>query len=167
MPYTKPAKCDLCGHSHGWIHQRRGGDTGWLDAGMVERGTRAESTQGTSGRMKWFNYSEFDSPDDPGTGNLMDQDFLEMLDEARTVAGIPFVITSGYRTEDWNRRVGGKRDSAHLKGCAADISCTTARDRFIIVTALLEAGFDRIGIADTFIHVDTDWEKNEYLIFTY
>ena len=30
--------------------------------------------------MKWFNYSEFDSPDDPGTGNLMDIDFLEMLD---------------------------------------------------------------------------------------
>ena len=40
--------------------------------------------------MKWFNYEEFDSPDarlrQPyGTG------FLEMLDEARTVAGIPFI----------------------------------------------------------------------------
>lgn len=117
--------------------------------------------------MKWFNYSEFDSPDEPGTGNLMDIDFLEMLDEARSVAGIPFVVTSGYRTESWNQHVGGKKDSSHLSGCAADISCTTARDRFIIITSLLEAGFDRIGIGEDFIHVDIDWEKNAALIWTY
>ncbi len=117
--------------------------------------------------MRWFNYSEFDSPDEPGTGNLMDIDFLEMLDEARSVAGIPFVITSGYRTEEWNAEVGGKKDSSHLSGCAADISCTTSRDRFIMITSLLEAGFDRIGIGEDFIHIDTDWEKNAALIWTY
>ena len=122
--------------------------------------------------MRWFNYSEFDSPDDPGTGNLMDIDFLEMLDEARSVAGIPFVITSGYRTEnhqEFLRRSGYKTsaNSAHLKGCAADISCTTARDRFIIITSLIEAGFDRIGIGEDFIHVDSDWEKSAAVIWTY
>lgn len=122
--------------------------------------------------MRWFNYSEFDSPDEPGSGNLMDQDFLEMLDEARTLAGIPFRITSGYRTQEYHdsltrRGYPTAKNSAHLKGCAADISCTTSRDRFIIVTALLEAGFDRIGIGDTFIHCDIDWEKNAALIWTY
>jgi hypothetical protein len=25
--------------------------------------------------MKWFNYSEFDSPDEPGSGHYMDQEF--------------------------------------------------------------------------------------------
>ena len=115
--------------------------------------------------MRWFNYSEFDSPDDPGSGNYMDEEFLDMLDEARSVAGIPFVITSGLRTEAWNHRVGGAPNSSHMKGCAADIACTTSRDRFLIVTALLEVGFDRIGIYDTYIHVDSDWEKNSALIF--
>jgi zinc D-Ala-D-Ala carboxypeptidase len=122
--------------------------------------------------MRWFNYSEFDSPDAPGSGNLMEQDFLEMLDEARTVAGIPFIITSGFRTQNHHdelTRRGYKtaKNSAHLKGCAADILATTSRDRFLIVTALLEVGFDRIGIGDTFIHVDNDWEKNCALIWLY
>lgn len=116
--------------------------------------------------MRWFNYSEFDSPDDPGTGNLMDIDFLEMLDEARTVAGIPFVITSGYRTEEWNEIVGGTSDSSHMKGCAADIACASSRDRFLILCSLVEAGFDRIGIGEDFIHVDSDWEKSAAIIWT-
>lgn len=167
MPYTEPVECNLCGQRHGWIYQRRNRDNRGSDAGMVERRTCFESPQGAPGIMRWFNYSEFDSPDDPGTGNLMDQDFLEMLDDARNVAGIPFVITSGYRTESWNHHVGGKQDSAHLKGCAADIACGTSRDRFLIVTALLEVGFDRIGIGEDFIHVDSDWEKNAALIWNY
>lgn len=117
--------------------------------------------------MKWFNYSEFDSPDEPGSGNYMDEEFLEMLDDARSRAAIPFVVTSGYRTEAHNFEVGGTQNSSHMKGCAADIACRGSRDRFIIVTALLEAGFDRIGIGEGFIHVDNDWEKPSNVIFTY
>ena len=117
--------------------------------------------------MKYFNYDEFDSPDAPGSGNLMEPDFLEMLDKAREISGIPFIITSGYRTEDWNDHVGGKSDSAHVHGCAADIACTTSRDRFLIITGLLSAGFDRIGIGETFIHVDNDWEKPEAVAWHY
>lgn len=132
----------------------------------MERRTRIEGTQ-REATVKWFNYSEFDSPDEPGSGNNMDQDFLEMLDEARSRAGVPFAITSGYRSEEHNASVGGQRDSSHLKGCAADIVAYTSRDRFLIVTALLEAGFDRIGIGEDFIHVDSDWEKAGNLVWTY
>ena len=122
--------------------------------------------------MKWFNYSEFDSPDEPGSGNLMDPDFLEMLDEARSRAGIAFVVTSGYRTDDYNeilRQSGYKTNSnsSHLKGCAADIAYRTPRECFIIVTAMLEAGFDRIGIGEGFVHCDIDFEKNETQLWTY
>jgi hypothetical protein len=40
--------------------------------------------------MKWFNYAEFDSPDAPGSGEAhMDSDFLQMLDRARGLAGVP------------------------------------------------------------------------------
>ena len=117
--------------------------------------------------MRWFNYSEFDSPDVPGSGNNMDTDFLEMLDEARTKAGIPFIITSGYRTESHNDSIQGHQDSAHCKGVAADILATTSRDRFLILTALLEVGIDRIGIHDEFIHADVDWEKAANVCWTY
>ena len=33
--------------------------------------------------MRYFDISEFDSPDEPGSGQYMDDEFLEMLDNAR------------------------------------------------------------------------------------
>ena len=49
--------------------------------------------------MRYFNYHEFDSPDAIGSGEqMMDEVFLEMLDKARHLAGIPFHINSGYRS---------------------------------------------------------------------
>lgn len=116
--------------------------------------------------MKYFKVSEFDSPDEVGSGSNMDATFLEMLDDARGWAGIPFKITSGFRTPSHNAYVGGvqaglkSKGSSHLFGYAADISCTSGAEREIILNALIEAGFRRIGIAKTFIHVDNDPDKN-------
>ena len=116
--------------------------------------------------MKYFKLSEFDSPDEVGSGSNMDATFLEMLDDARGWAGIPFKITSGFRTPSHNAYVGGKipnnksKGSSHLFGYAADIACNNSSDREIILNALIEAGFRRIGIANTFIHVDNDIDKN-------
>lgn len=134
---------------------------------MVERRASTKGTQRKAGYMKWFNYSEFDSPDEPGSGHYMDQEFLDMLDEARSRAGIPFVITSGYRTESHSYAVGSNASSSHCKGCAADIAAGTSRDRFLIVTALLEVGIDRLGIGEDFIHCDIDWEKSANVIWNY
>lgn len=117
--------------------------------------------------MKYFNIDEFDSPDEPGSGQYMDDDFLEMLDRARDFAGVPFVINSGYRTKAHNTKVGGTKNSAHLDGFAADIRCNASRERMYIVGALLEAGFNRIGIGNGFIHVDNDPTKPEDVIWTY
>jgi uncharacterized protein YcbK (DUF882 family) len=118
--------------------------------------------------MKWFNYTEFDSPDAPGSGERhMDSDFLQMLDRARGLAGVPFKINSGYRTAGHNRKVGGVKASSHTLGLAADIHCSDSRNRAHIVSALMEAGFNRIGIAPTFIHVDNDPSKPEDVIWLY
>jgi zinc D-Ala-D-Ala carboxypeptidase len=97
----------------------------------------------------------------------MDANFLNKLDEARERAGIPFVINSAYRTPEHNAKIGGKPNSSHLKGLAVDISVTNSRQRFIVLNALLEVGFTRIGIADTFIHVDLDSGKSKEVIWTY
>lgn len=117
--------------------------------------------------MKYFKLSEFDSPDLVGSGEAMDKEFLSRLDQARSLCDIPFRITSGYRSEDHNRKVGGVLGSSHTKGLAADISCTNSAARHIIVTALLQVGLNRIGIADTFIHVDRDSSKAANVIWTY
>ena len=37
--------------------------------------------------MKYFNHEEFDCPGKPGTGELMDNDFLQKLDKAREIYG--------------------------------------------------------------------------------
>lgn len=118
--------------------------------------------------MKHFDYSEFDSPDAPGSGKkYMDAEFLHMLDLAREDAGIPFKINSGYRTKEHNKKVGGVPSSSHTKGLAADIHCTSDADRSKIVEALICVGFNRIGIAKTFIHVDNNLEKNSHRIWVY
>ena len=117
--------------------------------------------------MKNFKTNEFDSPDEIGSGNLMDKRFLEMLDNAREIAGVSFRITSGYRSKAHNKKVGGVPQSSHRLGKACDIACTSSRHRFKIVNALIEAGFNRIGIADTFIHVDLDFDKTQNVIWTY
>jgi len=115
--------------------------------------------------MIYFKLNEFDSPDLPSSGQEMDNNFLDMLQDARAIAGIPFKINSGYRTESHNNSVGGKpktassKGSSHMYGYAADISATSGSQRWIIVRSLIEAGFTRIGIAKSFIHADNDPDK--------
>ena len=121
---------------------------------------------------KYFTLSEFDSPDSGGSGKHMSSEFLEMLDEAREIAGIPFKINSGYRTKEYNqslldRGYKASKTSPHMKGLAADISVTDSRSRWMVINSLLLVGFQRIGIADTFIHVDLDTEKSHSVIWTY
>jgi len=112
-------------------------------------------------QCKYFQISEFDSPDVPGSGKNMQHSTLLMLCEARKIAGIPFIINSGYRTKLHNQEVGGVTNSAHLIGCATDIS-TTSKTQVIILKALKQAGFKRFGIYSTFIHVDNDSTKTQF-----
>ena len=117
--------------------------------------------------MLHFELSEFDSQDEIGSGKYMDEKFLRMLDDARGIANISFTINSGFRTKSRNAYVGGKTNSSHQYGYAADIHCTDSRSRFIIIDALIKAGFSRIGIAKSFIHVDNDPDKDGKVSWVY
>jgi uncharacterized protein YcbK (DUF882 family) len=117
--------------------------------------------------LRYFNLSEFDSPDLEGSGEEMKGSTLQMLDRARAVAGIPFKINSGFRTAAHNRKVGGVPSSSHTKGYAVDIAAPTSYERFAIVEALLKAGFTRIGVGKTFVHADNDPTKPQGTIWTY
>jgi uncharacterized protein YcbK (DUF882 family) len=97
----------------------------------------------------------------------MNTDFLAKLDKARELANIPFTINSAYRNADQNARVGGKPNSSHLKGLAVDIRANDSSTRYIVLNALISVGFNRIGVASSFIHVDDDKEKANNVIWTY
>jgi len=117
--------------------------------------------------MKYFTITEFDSPDEVGSGRLMNVDFLEKLDLARSKFDKPIKINSGMRTSAHNAKVGGKSNSSHLTGYAADLHCNSSRDRYDLINCLLDVGFNRIGVGNTFIHVDSDPSKSPDVIWTY
>ncbi len=96
----------------------------------------------------------------------MSKEFLFVLDEAREIAGIPFIINSAYRSPEHPLSIKNP-SSSHIKGLAVDIKATDSKTRFKIVKALIQVGFTRIGIADTFIHVDLDLDKTQNVIWTY
>ena len=116
--------------------------------------------------LNYFSLSEFDCPSLPNSGVNMDKQFLTKLEHARELAGIPFKITSGYRSVKHNREVGGVQNSSHLFGLAADIAVGSGNERYIILNALIRAGFKRIGVAKGFIHCDTDNSKSNS-VWTY
>ena len=109
--------------------------------------------------MKYFTHTEFDSPDKKDSGLNMCTEFLEKIDSARELAKTPFKINSGFRTIAHNRSLGSKDTSSHIKGCAADIHCNNSIERAKIIYSLIQAGFRRLGVSETFEHVDCDNEK--------
>lgn len=99
--------------------------------------------------MKWNHFTNEE------VQNLEPQ-LVMMLDQARDIAGIPFIITSGFRDKDKNQAVGGVQDSAHLRGLAVDLKVKNSIERFKIQDALLKIGFNRIGHYTAHIHADID-----------
>lgn len=119
-------------------------------------------------KIKYFTPEEMASPDEPNSGYKMSEDFMLMLDNARGIAGIPFKITSGYRSEQHNIKVGGRVGSSHTKGLAADIAARSSNERGLIMRALYLAGFNRIGLDFAgFIHVDLDNTKAQDVLWGY
>jgi hypothetical protein len=115
--------------------------------------------------MKYFNKNEFACR---CCGRvILDPDLCDMLDEARAKAKVAFHITSGYRCPTYNISIGGRKNSAHIHGMAADIRTLSSAERFAILEGLLSAGFHRIGIGPDFIHADCDESKPEGVLWTY
>lgn len=97
----------------------------------------------------------------------MKESTLALLEKAREDANVPFIINSGFRCEKHNKEVGGKSEGAHTTGYAVDIEATDSLTRYEILDSLLKVGFNRIGIADTFIHVDNDPTKPRKVVWVY
>lgn len=126
--------------------------------------------------LKNFKQSEFEC--NCGCGMTIVARVACMLDQARertrrmtnTVAGIPFRITSGARCPQYNDVVvKASKTSSHRIGLAADIAFRNSHEKFVILFALYDAGFRRMGINEDkkFIHVDDDRDKPQQVLFKY
>lgn len=99
---------------------------------------------------KYFSQKEVDT-------FKLDPKLWAILDKARELAGTSFVLTSGLRTPAQNAAVGGKANSAHLKGLAVDIACTDSDKRTKMLRGLYNCGSPLfIEVANKHIHLDVD-----------
>ena len=112
--------------------------------------------------IKYFKPSEFDQPGKSGSGINMKTDFILKLDKTRELFGQPMIVTSGYRSPEYDKalveKIGKKwiPNNAHTAGFAADIKCSSSRDRFLLIRAAMRAGIHRIGFDDAHVHLDDD-----------
>lgn len=74
-------------------------------------------------------------------GDNLKQLIEKVLDPAREEFGEPIRVTSGFRSQEVNRLVGGAKSSQHCKGQAADLTCSDNRKLFRI---LAEMEFDQL-----------------------
>lgn len=110
-----------------------------------------ESTQKVT--YKYFQIDDFDCQE---TGeNEIDPEFVMKLDELREACGFPFVITSGYRSPKHSIEAKKAKPGTHAQGIAADIRTTSGQQRHKIIKAAMIMGFNGIGVAKSFVHVDT------------
>lgn len=105
---------------------------------------------------KWPNFSpdEFERACPQCKLEDMSPSFMNRLQMARNLAGIPFRINSAFRSVDYERVKGRSGSSMHCLGRAVDISCKDSLSRYRIVNSALSAGFRGIGIGKTFVHLD-------------
>ncbi len=79
--------------------------------------------------------------------------FIRDLQRARFDYGQPMRINSWIRCAYWNEKIRGAPRSWHLKGIAVDIACSSSRDRWGLVSALIRNRFT-VSIYSTWVHAD-------------
>lgn len=89
---------------------------------------------------------------------VINSEVLEGLEKLREIVGKPININSGYRSESYNKKVGGAKDSQHVLGNAIDfhVSGMTTQQIYDIIKKnnMLGEVFKGVGLYNTFVHVD-------------
>lgn len=98
--------------------------------------------------------------------DAIDKRLVEMLEEVRQLYGREITINSGCRCVAHNKKEGGNETSSHLSGLAVDVACVDTKDRYELLF-LLMSRFHRVGIGNTFIHIDIDEKKPQEICWLY
>ena len=126
---------------------------------MYEAGVYSRKEEGSKKVAANFTVKEFACKD--GTDVvLINPQLAEILQKIRNYFKVPVTITSGHRTESYNKKVGGEKNSQHLYGAAADIQVkgiSPAKVAACAETLLPDKG--GIGIYKNFVHIDVRDKK--------
>lgn len=117
--------------------------------------------------LKWFSESEFARCVPPCKMSECSEQALKKLDDLRDFCGFPIVVNSAFRSKSYEKKNGRTGTSSHCKGVAFDLRCYDSKLRAIMVRNAFRVGFNRIGISDSFIHVDCDSDKLNPCIWLY
>ena len=94
---------------------------------------------------------------------LIDLSLVETLQKMREHFNRPIIITSGYRTDSYNKLCGGANNSYHKLGMAFDIYCKSV-SATELATWLYKNGVRGIGLYTNrpleFVHMDS--RENKY-----
>lgn len=109
-----------------------------------------------------FKVSEFACKCGCGFGSKdgdVDQRLIDMAETLRQELGVPVRVNSGCRCEKHNSKVGGVKGSKHMKGKAADLSCSLGAAKMFQTVKRLKAegklpDLDYCIKYKTFIHID-------------
>ena len=109
-----------------------------------------------------FNKIEFESKDGSEMPNWVLVNIKELAKDLQVIRDYiktPIHINSAYRSPSHNNSVGGKTNSYHIKGMAADITVKgyTPRKLYSVVRKLRKQGkigVNGIGLYNGFLHVD-------------
>lgn len=91
---------------------------------------------------------------------FVDEYLRIILEILRNKIGKPVIITSGYRTPEWNKQCGGAKYSYHMRGMAADIRVDGVSPKEL-AHELNNIVPDECGIIvyDKWVHFDVRTEK--------
>lgn len=113
-----------------------------------------------------FKRSEFACKCGCGANNIS-LELVKKLENMRKTLKRPIIIISGVRCLKHNSGEGGVSGSAHVDGLAVDIAVNSGSERLEIITNALFVGITRIGVANTFVHIDIDKSKPIDVLWTY
>jgi len=114
-----------------------------------------------------FTLEEFNSKCGRDIPNNVLPNILQLaknLQVLRDAIGKSISITSGYRSPQHNKKIGGAKDSQHVKGLAADIKVSgmTPKEVALVIEGLIEQGKMKqggIGIYPSWVHYDVRGTK--------
>ena len=114
-----------------------------------------------------FTLEEFNSKCGRDIPNNVLPNILQLaknLQVLRDSIGKSISITSGYRSPQHNKKIGGAKDSQHVKGMAADIKVAgmTPKEVALVIEGLIEQGKMKqggIGIYPSWVHYDVRGTK--------
>lgn len=130
------------------------GESGALPAGQATSEGPIEEGAGAGPPAEggeWLNFL-------PHTDSRINPALAQKATAIAQAMNVQLTITSAYRSPEYNRRVGGARNSAHTRGNAIDITQTsfTQAQRSQFIQEAVRQGIGGIGVYNSFTHIDTE-----------